>query len=85
MSTREQIANRIREEHEKHPALDWADIASAKILSAMREEAQPSAPTVDHTVQVVTEWCMHWCERVAPDDSDWEDLRARLTKLLTKP
>ena len=42
MSTREQIANRIREEYRKHPALDWPDIAAAKILSAMREEAQPS-------------------------------------------
>ena len=42
MSTREQIAERIREEYRKHPALDWSGIAAAKIISYMRDGAQPS-------------------------------------------
>lgn len=35
--------------------------------------------TVDEGEQLVKEWCLEWCERVAPDDSDWSDLRARLS------
>lgn len=42
------------------------------------------APTVEKIEQAVVEWCMHWCERVAPDDSDWTDLHARL-KALSAP
>ncbi len=74
--TRDQIANRIREEHRKHPELDWPDIAAAKILSAMR-------PTADQIMEVVKPYLRtdnpHWTEKMH------EDLRARLTKLLTNP
>ena len=35
--------------------------------------------TVDEGEQLVKEWCLEWCERVAPDDSDWSDLLAHLT------
>lgn len=31
---RARIAARIREEYTKHPTLDWADIAAAKIVAA---------------------------------------------------
>ena len=90
MSTREQIAERIREEHRKHPTLDWADIASAKILSAMREEAQPSAPTVEQLVDAIVKAVdahkKRWAGLVdwTGDDAN-DELRNTLTKLLTNP
>ena len=73
MSTREQIADRIREEHRKHPTLDWADIAAAKILSAMREEAQPSQTedleNIEHKCEVcgAKDWMGGGCIR--PQDA----------------
>lgn len=44
---------------------------------------RPMAPaaglTVEEFEQFVQEWCLEWCERVAPENSDWSDLCARLT------
>lgn len=76
--TREQIADRIREEYAKHPTLDWADLAAAKIVSSMRDVAQPPARevvgmTTDEAMIVIDNATDEDLKRNDPDL--WQDLR----------
>jgi hypothetical protein len=60
-----------------------SDMTDAERLPILKLKPSPSL-SVDEVEQVVKEWCFNWCERVTPDQSDWADLRERLTKAITR-
>jgi hypothetical protein len=49
-----------------------------RALIKFRDNGYMGGLSVGDAEQVVKEWCLDWCERVAPDEKDWSDLRARL-------
>ena len=58
-------------------------MTDAERLPTLKLKPSPSL-SVDEVEQVAKEWCFNWCERVAPDQSDWADLRERLTKAIKR-
>lgn len=62
---------------------DWI-VAELGVIISHVQDAQPSAPTVDQIMEVVRKADKDWHDYY-DDEEFWEDLRARLTKLLTNP
>ena len=83
----EAFFERLRFDKTRHIGLGDIRLTIAdqdELLSLTRSVAQPSAPTVDQIMEVVRKADKDWHDYY-DDEEFWEDLRARLTKLLTNP